>query len=50
MRIYGQETPPEYDLKKVTSPVALYWSDSDWLTHTKVKKKMFYFKKDIIPF
>jgi len=35
IRIYGQETPPEYDLKKVTSPVALYWSDSDWLTHTK---------------
>ena len=29
--IYGQETPPDYDLTKVTAPVALYWGDNDWL-------------------
>jgi len=28
---YGQETPPDYDLTKVTVPVALYWSEADWL-------------------
>ena len=35
-RIYGRKSPPEYDLRKVTTPIAVYWSDSDWLTHTKV--------------
>jgi len=29
--IYGQDTPPDYDLGKVTAPVALYWGDNDWL-------------------
>lgn len=28
---YGQDTPPLYDLSSVTAPVALYWSDNDWL-------------------
>jgi len=30
MEHYGQETPPEYDLKKVTAPVALVWGQNDW--------------------
>ncbi|KAK4880453.1 hypothetical protein RN001_008599 [Aquatica leii] len=29
---YGQITPPKYDLGKVTSPVALYYSDKDVLS------------------
>jgi len=31
MEHYGQETAPEYDLKKVTAPVALFWGEGDWL-------------------
>ena len=34
--IYGQETPPDYDLTKVTAPVALYWGDNDWLAQQTV--------------
>jgi hypothetical protein len=26
---YGQSTPPEYDLSKVTCPVILFWSQND---------------------
>jgi len=26
---YGQPKPPEYDLRKVTSPVVLYYSKND---------------------
>ncbi|XP_069680505.1 lipase 3-like [Periplaneta americana] len=28
---YGWGTPPDYDLSKVTAPVALHYSDNDWL-------------------
>jgi hypothetical protein len=31
MFIYGQFTPPDYDLRKVTAPVALHYSENDWL-------------------
>jgi len=31
MEHYGQDTPPEYDLKKVTAPVMLLWGENDWL-------------------
>ncbi|XP_077486425.1 gastric triacylglycerol lipase-like [Amblyomma americanum] len=31
MKVYGQKRPPQYDLSKVTAPVALYWSDGDVL-------------------
>jgi len=31
MQHYGQETPPDYDLKKVTAPVSLLWGENDWL-------------------
>ena len=36
--IYGQDTPPDYDLDKVTAPVALYWGDNDWLAQQTVSK------------
>jgi pimeloyl-ACP methyl ester carboxylesterase len=28
---YGQDTPREYDLSKITTPVALYFGGQDWL-------------------
>lgn len=28
---YGTADPPEYDLSKVTAPVAFYWGENDWL-------------------
>jgi lysosomal acid lipase/cholesteryl ester hydrolase len=33
MKLYGRPTPPDYDLKKVTAPVYLYYSTGD---HTAV--------------
>jgi hypothetical protein len=30
-KIYGKSTPPEYDLRKVTAPVALHYSANDML-------------------
>ena len=30
---YGQATPPEYQLEKITIPIASYWSLNDWLAH-----------------
>ncbi|XP_077509459.1 lipase 3-like [Amblyomma americanum] len=29
--IYGQATPPEYDLRRVSAPVALFWTEGDAL-------------------
>lgn len=29
LKKYGQTKPPEYDLRKVTSPVVLYYSKND---------------------
>jgi len=28
---YGQDTPPIYNMDKVTAPVACYWSENDWM-------------------
>jgi len=30
--VYGQDLPPDYDLSKVTAPVALYWGPNDLLS------------------
>lgn len=32
---YGSLTPPDYDLKAVTAPVFLHYSDNDWLAAVK---------------
>lgn len=40
MNAYNQSSPPEYDLQKVTVPVALMWSDNDWLADPKVDQEM----------
>ena len=37
---YRSFSPPEYDLKKVDVPVALIWSDNDWLADPKVRNKI----------
>jgi lysosomal acid lipase/cholesteryl ester hydrolase len=37
MEHYGQDTPPEYDISKVTVPVSLYWSQGDWLAVPTVR-------------
>uniref|UniRef100_A0A6B0VCD9 Lipase n=1 Tax=Ixodes ricinus TaxID=34613 RepID=A0A6B0VCD9_IXORI len=29
--IYGTSTPPEYDVSRVVVPVALFWSEGDWM-------------------
>ncbi|XP_077533938.1 gastric triacylglycerol lipase-like [Haemaphysalis longicornis] len=34
-RIYGQWTPPDYDVSRVTAPVAIYWSMNDWMADPK---------------
>ncbi|XP_013198172.1 lipase 3-like [Amyelois transitella] len=31
--VYGQPEPPVYDVTKIRSPVALYFSEHDWLAH-----------------
>ncbi|KAF4521287.1 hypothetical protein B566_EDAN002291 [Ephemera danica] len=31
--IYGNSDPPDFNLKKITSPVYLHWSDGDWFAH-----------------
>jgi lysosomal acid lipase/cholesteryl ester hydrolase len=33
---YGHMSPPDYDLSKVTVPLAFYYSDNDWLADIKV--------------
>jgi hypothetical protein len=33
---YGRINPPDYDLSKVTAPLAFYYSDNDWLAALKV--------------
>lgn len=34
---YGQMTPPDYDLSKITAPVYLHYSGNDYLSAVKVK-------------
>ncbi|XP_049876863.1 lipase 3-like [Pectinophora gossypiella] len=32
-RVYGSAQPPKYNMQKVQTPVALYYSEEDWLAH-----------------
>lgn len=34
---YGSITPPKYDCSKISVPVALFWSDGDWLADPQVR-------------
>lgn len=31
LAVYGKESPPDYDLRRVSAPVALFWSEADAL-------------------
>ncbi|XP_034948972.1 uncharacterized protein [Chelonus insularis] len=35
LRLYNSFTPPEYELYKITAPIALFSSDNDWLATSK---------------
>ena len=34
--IYGTPYPPEYEVSKITAPVAIFWGDNDWLAQPNV--------------
>ena len=36
LQLYNSTTPPDYQLEKITAPIALFSSDDDWLATTKV--------------
>lgn len=36
--IYGQRTPPEYDVRKITAPVALCYGTNDPISTKTVKQ------------
>ena len=38
--IYGQPEPPEYEINMTTAPVAVYWSENDWLADPVVSSHM----------
>lgn len=40
---YGQAKPPEYDLRKVTSPVVLYYSKNDRVVDSGVSRLSYIF-------
>lgn len=41
LKIYGEEEPPNYNLKNVSVPVTIFSSDGDELCPTKVSKNDF---------
>ena len=38
-RVYGRDTPPDYDLSKVTAKVAIFWGENDLLVTPKVSRR-----------
>lgn len=36
MFLYGSETPPEYDLKKIRVPIFMMFAANDWATSKEV--------------
>lgn len=40
-KVYGSDTPPEYDLSKVTLPISLFWSQNDLLSSEKDVKMLY---------
>lgn len=45
VEVYGKVTPPEYDLRRVSAPVALFWSEADAL----VPAEHMTFLRDTLP-
>ena len=46
--IYGQTDPPEYEIEKITAPVAVYWADNDWLAQREVSTEQSCFLFEIL--
>lgn len=40
-KMYGSETPPEYDLSQVTLPISLFWAQNDLLSSEKDVMKLY---------
>lgn len=40
MKIYGSTQPPTYDLEKIKVPIAIFYSDNDFLTDPADVKKL----------
>lgn len=38
---YGRDTPPEYDLRNVSAPFALFYAQNDWLAGPEDVGKLF---------
>ena len=38
---YGQEQPPQYNVSRVTTPVAIYYSSNDWAVNIDVTLRGF---------
>lgn len=43
MRIYGTTNPPEYDLTKITVPIAIYYGENDIFMSISVRLFNIYF-------
>ncbi|XP_059057611.1 lipase 3-like, partial [Achroia grisella] len=41
LRRYGSVTPPNYPLEKISAPVALFYSNDDWISHPVDVKKLY---------
>lgn len=40
LKIYGSTQPPKYDLEKVKTPIAIFYSENDFLTNPIDVKKL----------
>lgn len=36
LKVYNNSEPPDYDLSKLEVPVAVFWSENDWLVGSEV--------------
>lgn len=41
MKVYGQDTPPQYRMNNITLPIALFCADNDWLAGLADMKKIY---------
>lgn len=39
---YGQEYPPQYQLQNISTPIALFYAQNDWLAGPEVKTKILF--------
>lgn len=42
MRIYHEPKPPAYNLRRITTPMALFWAQNDWLSQKEVSFCVYY--------